>query len=1210
METLENGTGIPPEVQQQIDQIPHQEVQQHLQASLTALEHIENPQETRTNGFTPEYVGDSERVQGHMARLAEVTLAAHDQVVSENETAEEPPAGVVWMRAATILTERAAAAKKAEDAEAAQRSAEDLLVVLSIAGGNSEYDDSRIKPDEVDRVVEAAVSNGLAENLVDAQLASRGLVTIKEGDDMGTSHKVYQPVGAAISERRGLLQVATSQKIDFDSEGERTPLSPEEWQEQMEQLPIPEKAAVAKSLDPETGQDKQEAISRAILVPERWRSTYGSIDVDRESVLAMVDIDPGFREGKYDDLLRSIRGKRMVGGENRFEASYLADELIVSLWARGDKELAKQLLTVRDGEISDDGYGAITNAARRIQDRGTNEPFDSGEVLADIGQDIEVRRQQLVERIAELNDRPNVSSIFLDERTVFAKYDPETYTDKVLANADSLEGMMADPDMLGMIQDASYHGSKDDFAVAVLTNPVLAGLLSNPETRKLVSHDFVMTPYHLLRNVELLSSPKVVETFLENPDVYSYVMYGKHRPEKTKALVSLLEHDSIKTLIDDEAQRANVLKQLSDKNAETIQAALEAFDNPSFVQMLEDPRFTKLGFRVAIEHPNEAPAFAEAVLKSEDLGILVANQVIADRIIDMLVTVGSVEEFNAKVAEVSAIFNHPREYWKNIYSISEVVHGLKVENSKNNHTIKFLPKVRLRPDQLRKGNGFLDAVEGFSVKEIADMNEAERRALLTPEAIAELGDQIMEVDSFTFQQFNPEVRKQIYGYMISETLRLSRDPAQKMVASHRNRERVHQDTPVLTEGDFIHGAPLDALLMVLQDGNFAGESRSVASKEDSFPFNVDVSIIQYGRDTRSQIEETITGGSSGYGGSDGVILVYARDDNSWMAGQTSNPTSSDRITRHGLILGGIPSTEVTGVILRETSEQSINSALEATIQNGVYIPIYDLDGNLLVTPSEFDAVYGDRNMVIPVPTTIDSTLRTGEQLGSNEGSVYLVPTESGKPQKHYIKFGGLRTAQVEEGEVGVSTTDHIWTEYLADTIYERAGVTTPRTQMVTVEGRIGHDSEWVDDTTENPPVREVTTLNGGFVVDAWLANWDVVYNDGNTLEVGDVVYRSDNGGALDLRAQGQRKPGDVWNDEVLELRMGDDDERLGLGMRQKYPGLTDEEVRAQAQDLQAKMTDEAIDQMVDSIRRPKADRDQLKATLKARRDYIIRTVLT
>ncbi len=1210
METQEAGTSIPPEVQQQIDQIGHQAVQEHLQTNLAALEHIENPQERRQDGFTPEFVGDSERVQGHMARLAEVTLVAHEQVASENQTTEEPPAGAVWLRAATILSERAVEAKKANDAETAQRSAEDLLVVISIAAGNSEYDDSRLKPDEVDRVVEAAVGNGLAEELVNAQVASRGLVTIKDDEDMGIISKQYYPVEATIAEHRGLLQVAIGQKIDFDNEGARTSLAPEEWQAQMEKLPVPEKAAVAKSLDLETDQDKQEAISRAVLVPERWHSTFGSIDVDRESLLAMIDIDPGFREGKYDDLLRLIRQKRMVGGENRFEASYFADELIVSLWSRGDKRLAQQLLTVRDGEISDDGYGAITNAARRIQDRGRHEPFDTGEVLADIGQDIEARRQQLIERIAELNDHPNVSSIFLHQNTVFSKYDPEAYADRVLANADSLEDMMADPDMLRMIEEASYHGSKDDFAVAVLTNPVLADLLSNPETRKLVSHDFVMTPYHLLKNVELLSSPRVVETLLENPDIYRYVMYDKHRPEKTKALISLFEHEAIKLLIDDESQRANVLKQLSDKNAETIQAALEAFDNPSFVQMLEDPRFTKLGFRIAIEHPDEAPAFAEAVLKSEDLGMLVANQVIADRIIDMLVTVGLVEEFNAKVAEVSAIFSHPREYWKNIYSISEVVHGLKVEHSQNNHTIKFLPKIRLKPDQLRNGNGFLDAVEGFSVKDIADMTEAERKALLTPEAIAELGDQIMEVDSFTFQQFNPEVRKQIYGYMISETLRRSRDPAQKMVASHRNRERVHGDTPVFTEGDFIHGAPLDALLMVLQDGNFAGESRSVASKEDAFPFNVDVSIIQYGPDTRSQVEETITGAGYSYGGSDGVILVYARDDNSWMAGQTSNPTSSDRVNRHGLILGGIPSTEITGVILRDANEHTINSALEATIQNGVYIPIYDLDGNLLVTPAEFDAVYGDRNMVIQVPTTIDSTLRTDEQLGSNEGSVYLLPTETGRPQKHYIKFGGLRTAQVDEGEVAVSTTDHIWTEYLADTIYERMGVTTPRTRMVTVEGRIGHDSEWVDETTDSPPSREVTTLNGGFVVDAWLANWDVVYNAGNTLEVDGIVYRADNGGALDLRAQGQRKSGDVWNDEVLELRVGDNDERLGLGMRQKYPGLTDEEVRAQAQDLRTKMTDAAIDQMVDSIRRPKADRDQLKATLKARRDYIVRTVLT
>ncbi len=39
-------------------------------------------------------------------------------------------------------------------------------------------------------------------------------------------------------------------------------------------------------------------------------------------------------------------------------------------------------------------------------------------------------------------------------------------------------------------------------------------------------------------------------------------------------------------------------------------------------------------------------------------------------------------------------------------------------------------------------------------------------------------------------------------------------------------------------------------------------------------------------------------------------------------------------------------------------------------------------------------------------------------------------------------------------------------------------------------------------------------------------------------------------------------------------------------------------------------TDEKIDELVDSVRMPKIDRDLLKARLKARRDYIASQVLT
>lgn len=62
-------------------------------------------------------------------------------------------------------------------------------------------------------------------------------------------------------------------------------------------------------------------------------------------------------------------------------------------------------------------------------------------------------------------------------------------------------------------------------------------------------------------------------------------------------------------------------------------------------------------------------------------------------------------------------------------------------------------------------------------------------------------------------------------------------------------------------------------------------------------------------------------------------------------------------------------------------------------------------------------------------------------------------------------------------------------------------------------------------------------LHTAFVVDAWLANWDVVglSDDNIGLDpINDRVVKFDNGGALEFRAQGSPK-GDAFGDKVTEL---------------------------------------------------------------------------
>ena len=130
-------------------------------------------------------------------------------------------------------------------------------------------------------------------------------------------------------------------------------------------------------------------------------------------------------------------------------------------------------------------------------------------------------------------------------------------------------------------------------------------------------------------------------------------------------------------------------------------------------------------------------------------------------------------------------------------------------------------------------------------------------------------------------------------------------------------------------------------------------------------------------------------------------------------------------------------------------------------------------------------------------------------------------------------------------------------------------------------------------------------LAGGFVVDAWLGNCDIVRNSANIQEIDGAQYRLDNGNGLDIRAQGGRKPAQLWADTVTELEAGQGVDELGRGMRHRYPELTAQGFGLQVDQLASRFPDGKIDQLIDSIRRSAADRASLKRTLKARRDYIV-----
>ncbi len=165
---------------------------------------------------------------------------------------------------------------------------------------------------------------------------------------------------------------------------------------------------------------------------------------------------------------------------------------------------------------------------------------------------------------------------------------------------------------------------------------------------------------------------------------------------------------------------------------------------------------------------------------------------------------------------------------------------------------------------------------------------------------------------------------------------------------------------------------------------------------------------------------------------------------------------------------------------------------------------------------------GDVEMSQDVPAArgpIDSTdldVQPGTQMGSMPGGV-AVSKSNGK--RYYVKRYENR--------------EQVRNEKVANAFYRAAGIRVPETTYVVENGSVvGVASEMIDGLTEDGNPNDA---GAGFIMDSWLANWDVVGMDGDNLmtDADGNAVRIDQGGALTTRAQGEPK-GSRFGNEVTE----------------------------------------------------------------------------
>jgi hypothetical protein len=186
--------------------------------------------------------------------------------------------------------------------------------------------------------------------------------------------------------------------------------------------------------------------------------------------------------------------------------------------------------------------------------------------------------------------------------------------------------------------------------------------------------------------------------------------------------------------------------------------------------------------------------------------------------------------------------------------------------------------------------------------------------------------------------------------------------------------------------------------------------------------------------------------------------------------------------------------------------------------------------------------------------------------------------------------------------------DRCATEYIVGQIYTQLGV--PAAQPIILENKIatkaipgiGMEKSKKYDASYVKNYFNHSDIEGGFVADAWIANWDIFGLDYDNIikSPDDRMYRIDHGGSLFYRAMGAPKPS-FANAEVTEVEtMRNPKTAREAGL--VFQDISEAEIKKQVQQLAVTMTDSVIQEIVlnSKISNPEA----VSSALIKRRDWL------
>jgi len=215
--------------------------------------------------------------------------------------------------------------------------------------------------------------------------------------------------------------------------------------------------------------------------------------------------------------------------------------------------------------------------------------------------------------------------------------------------------------------------------------------------------------------------------------------------------------------------------------------------------------------------------------------------------------------------------------------------------------------------------------------------------------------------------------------------------------------------------------------------------------------------------------------------------------------------------------------------------------------------------------------------------------------GSNSGSVM----ESKNGNSYYVKYGNESQSVVE---------------HLTNQLYQKAGVPVHDAQLISYKG----SNAFITPYAENAKDMSAEDMAGdsdvqeGFVIDAWLGNWDVV-GSGNTniKSIDGKAIRVDVGGSLYMRAnQGMKNDQDFFGatslvEELESMRGKGPKGGMAKWTKPVFGNLSDEQFNAGVQKLK-NVSNEDIANLVKDSKIPDEYKNKLAHTLTERRNSILK----